>query len=79
MLYICVRGVMDVVFSVCIVTHGAVGVVYGMNECLVMQMEYVGDYGDYVSKLPYVLYYVGVNSSFQHAREECESRRAYVF
>ena len=25
MLYVCVRGVMDVVFSVCIVTHGAVG------------------------------------------------------
>ena len=24
MLYVCVRGVMDVVFSVCIVTHGAV-------------------------------------------------------
>ena len=25
MLYVCVRGVMDVVFSVCIVTHVAVG------------------------------------------------------
>ena len=25
MLYVCVRGVMDVVFSVCIVTCGAVG------------------------------------------------------
>ena len=25
MLYVCVRGVMDVVFFVCIVTHGAVG------------------------------------------------------
>ena len=25
MLYVCVRGVMDVVFSVCIETHGAVG------------------------------------------------------
>ena len=25
MLYVCVRGVMDVVFSVCIVTHGVVG------------------------------------------------------
>ena len=24
MLYVCVRSVMDVVFSVCIVTHGAV-------------------------------------------------------
>ena len=24
MLYVCVRGVMDVVFSVCIVMHGAV-------------------------------------------------------
>ena len=26
MLYVCVRDVMDVVFSVCIVTRGAVGV-----------------------------------------------------
>ena len=34
---------------------------------------------DYVSQLPYVWYYVGVKSSFQHAREECESNRAYVF
>ena len=25
--------------------------------------------GDYVSQLPYVWYYVGVMSSFQHARE----------
>ena len=35
--------------------------------------------GDYVSQLPYVRYYVGVMSSFQHAREECETKRAYVF
>ena len=25
MLFVCVRGVMDVVFSVCVVTRGAVG------------------------------------------------------
>ena len=25
MMYVCARGVIDVVFSVCIVTHGAVG------------------------------------------------------
>ena len=25
MVYVCVRGVMDIVFSVCIVTRGAVG------------------------------------------------------
>ena len=24
-------------------------------------------------------YYVGVKSSFQHVREECESKRVYVF
>ena len=30
-------------------------------------------------QLPYVWYYVGVNNSFQHAREECESKRAFVF
>ena len=27
----------------------------------------------------HVWYYVGVKSSFQHAPEECESKRAYVF
>ena len=26
-----------------------------------------------------MLYYVGVKSRFQHAHEECESMRAYVF
>ena len=35
--------------------------------------------GNYVSQLPYVWYYVGVKGSFQHAREECESKKAYVF
>ena len=35
--------------------------------------------GDYVSQLPYVSYYVVVKSSFQHDREECEYKRAYVF
>ena len=34
--------------------------------------------GDYVIQLPYVWYYVGVKSSFQHACEEWESKRAYV-
>ena len=28
---------------------------------------------------PFGWYYVGVKSSFQHAREECESKRTYVF
>ena len=35
--------------------------------------------GEYVTQLPYVWYYVAVKSSFQHAREECESKRSYVF
>ena len=34
---------------------------------------------DYGNQPPYVWYYVGVKSSFLHAREECESKRAYVF
>ena len=34
---------------------------------------------DYVSQLPCVRYYVFVKSSFGHTREECESKRAYVF
>ena len=33
----------------------------------------------YVYGGPYVWYYVGVKSSFQHACEECQSKRAYVF
>ena len=35
--------------------------------------------GDYVSQLPYVRHNVLVKSSLKHAREECESKRAYVF
>ena len=34
--------------------------------------------GDYISQLPYLWYYVGVKNSFQHDREECESKRCYV-
>ena len=34
---------------------------------------------DYVRQLPYVRYYVVVKSSFKHAREKFESKRAYVF
>ena len=34
---------------------------------------------DYVSQLPCVRYYVSVKSSFKHTREECESKRAYMF
>ena len=41
MLCVCVRGVLDVVFSVCILRRGAVGAVYGKYECFVMQMLYV--------------------------------------
>ena len=38
MLYVCVRGVMDVVFSVCFVTGEAKVLVYGKCECFIMQM-----------------------------------------
>ena len=34
---------------------------------------------DYVSQLPCVMYYIFVKSSFKHTREECESKRAYMF
>ena len=36
MLYVCIRDAMDAVFSVCIVTHGAVGarVVGSMSICM---------------------------------------------
>ena len=32
-----------------------------------------------VSQLPCVRYYVFVKNGFKHTREECESKRAYVF
>ena len=41
MLYVCVRNVMNVVFSVCIVTRGAVAARVCEYECFVMQMLYV--------------------------------------
>ena len=41
MLYVCVRGVMDLVFSVCIMTRGTVSALYGKYECFVLQMLYV--------------------------------------
>ena len=34
---------------------------------------------DYVSQLPCVRYCIFVKSCFKHTREECESKRAYVF
>ena len=34
---------------------------------------------DYVNQLPCVRYYAFVKSSFKYTREECESKRAYVF
>ena len=41
MLYVCVRDVMDVVFSVCIVRRGVLGASISNGECFVMQMLYV--------------------------------------
>ena len=40
MKYVCVRDVMDVVFSVCIVTHGAVGARVWEVGVFIMQMLY---------------------------------------
>ena len=55
-----------------------IGGIWSCMRCLVYVFVGFWD-GDYVSQLPYVWYYVGVKSSFQHAREECESKRAYAF
>ena len=46
--------------------------------CLCLCWVWVWD-RDHVSQLPCVRYYVFVKSSFKHAREEFESKRAYVF
>ena len=35
--------------------------------------------GDYISQLPYAWYYICIKCSFQHAREDCESKKIYVF
>ena len=35
--------------------------------------------GTMLVNFPCVRYYVFVKSSFKHTREECESKRAYVF
>ena len=54
------------------------GGIWACMMCLVCVFVGLWD-GDYVSQLPYVWYYLGAKSSFQHAHEECESKRAYVF
>ena len=48
--------------------------------CMMCSCVFVGfwDRG-YVRQLPCLRYYVFVKSSFKHTREECESKRAYVF
>ena len=49
-------------------------------QCLCNYCVFVGFWNrDYVSQLPCVRYYVFVKSSFKYTREECESKRAYVF
>ena len=35
--------------------------------------------GDYVGQLPYMWYYVGVKSSYQHAREDASPKRHMCF
>ena len=52
----------------------------GLYEVPLSVSVFVGFWDrDYVSQLPCVRYYVFVKSSFKHTREECESKRAYVF
>ena len=54
------------------------GGIWACMGCLVC--VFVGFWDrDYASQLPCVRYYVFVKSSFKHTREECESKRAYVF
>ena len=49
---------------------------YGIWACMrCLFYVFVGFWdGDCASQLPYVWYYIGVKSSFQHGREEYESR-----
>ena len=55
------------------------GGIWACYECALVCV-FVGFWDrDYVSQLPCVRNYVCVKSSFKHTREECESKRAYVF
>ena len=54
------------------------GEIWACMRCLVYVFVWFWD-GDYVSQLPYVWYYVGVKSSFQHAREEASPRGPMCF
>ena len=52
----------------------------GIWACMRCPCVFVGFWDrDYVSQLPCVRYYVFVKCSLKHTREECESKRAYVF
>ena len=63
------------VSSIFAITERRVGIILGA-----LVYVFVGFWdGDHVTRVPYVWYYVVVKSSFQHAREECESKRVYVF
>ena len=50
----------------------------GLYEVPLSVFIFLGDRA-YVGQLPRVRYYVVVRSSLKHTREECESKRAYVF
>ena len=68
---------MFIVSKALFISSATVIVRAGLYEVpLSMSLLFFGGDGDYVSQLSYVWYYVGVKSSFQHAREECESNRA---
>ena len=49
-----------------------------MPVCEALVCVFVG-FWDMDSQLPCVRYYVVVKSSFKHTREECESKRTYVY
>ena len=66
-------------YDCCYVRNNAFFSVVAITERALVYVLVAFMMGDYVSQLPYVWYYVGVNSSFQHARDECECKRAYVF
>ena len=69
---------MSVMLYTCVALQLLRGGIWACMRCPCLCLSWFWD-GDYVSQLLYVWYYVGVKSSFQHAREECESKSAYVF
>ena len=65
--------------SATVIVRGGLAIWLNPFATVLFSVCRVGVCRDYVSQPTCVRYYVFVKSSFKHTREECESKRAYVF